>query len=228
MGKREQHKIPASDGSSLHRAGAGSVVAAFTEDQVESLTGVSKSQLRYWDNTNFFSPSTFDVYKGRRFGRIYSFRDLVSLKVLNDLRNKAHVPLPQLREIKTQWAAESDEIWLSRKLYAVNKRVVSDSPGGLKDALSGQQVFHIVIQAEYETLQKNVVLIFGRAKDTVGKIDKQRSVSSNKAVIAGTRIPVRAIKEFKEDGYSVDEILREYPSLTKKDVQAAIKYKETA
>jgi DNA-binding transcriptional MerR regulator len=33
------------------------VVAAFTEEQAEKLTSVSKRQLQHWDRTDFFVPS---------------------------------------------------------------------------------------------------------------------------------------------------------------------------
>jgi DNA-binding transcriptional MerR regulator len=76
------------------------VVSAFTEDQVERLTGVTKRQLRYWDRTGFFAPSLAFEDRSQPFSRLYSFRDVVSLKVLNALRNDGHVPLPQLREVR--------------------------------------------------------------------------------------------------------------------------------
>jgi MerR-like DNA binding protein len=69
------------------------VVSAFTEDQVERLTGISQRQLRYWDRTGFFVPSL--AYEDRRspYSRLYSFRDIVSLKIVSALRNEANVPL---------------------------------------------------------------------------------------------------------------------------------------
>ena len=54
------------------------------------------------------------------------------------------------------------------------------------------------------------------------KVSKSRNVNHNVPVLAGTRIPVRAIQRFAEDGYTVEQILVEYPSLTAKDVKAAI------
>ena len=33
------------------------VIAAFSEEHVSRLTGLSKTQLRYWDQTGFFTPS---------------------------------------------------------------------------------------------------------------------------------------------------------------------------
>jgi uncharacterized protein (DUF433 family) len=42
--------------------------------------------------------------------------------------------------------------------------------------------------------------------------------------IEGTRIPVRAIKSFAEEGYPVEYILIQYPSLSREQVQAAIAF----
>jgi hypothetical protein len=58
-----------------------SVISAFNEEQVQRLTGVTMAQLRYWDRTNFFAPSLTDENRGRPYSRIYSFRDLVCLRV---------------------------------------------------------------------------------------------------------------------------------------------------
>ena len=42
--------------------------------------------------------------------------------------------------------------------------------------------------------------------------------------LAGTRIPVHAIKSFHDHGYSVSEIIGEYPDLTSEDVEAALNH----
>jgi uncharacterized protein (DUF433 family) len=44
------------------------------------------------------------------------------------------------------------------------------------------------------------------------------------SVIAGTRIPVRAIRDFAADGCSIDGIIKEYPSLKEEDVRAALSH----
>lgn len=206
----------------------GDLITAFSVEQTVKLTGVSKTQLRYWDLQGFFSPSEYEVIHGRQYGRVYTFKDLVSLKVLNDLRNKARVPLGLLRDIKDKWNAMGDDVWTSQTLYAVNKRVVVESPGGLEDALSKQKVLTISIKAESEEMKSNVHKLFQRDHENVGHIIKKRRVASNKPVIAGTRIPVKTIQAFAARGFSVEEILKEYPSLEKDDVLAAIEYKESA
>ncbi len=45
-----------------------------------------------------------------------------------------------------------------------------------------------------------------------------------KPVIKGTRIPVYFILELLSNGWSIDDILREYPYLSREDILAAIKY----
>jgi len=62
-----------------------SVITGFTEAQVERLTGVSQRQLRYWARDGFFVPSLKSSDPDLAPMRLYSFRDLVCLKVLSDL-----------------------------------------------------------------------------------------------------------------------------------------------
>jgi len=45
-----------------------------------------------------------------------------------------------------------------------------------------------------------------------------------KPVIKGTRIPVELILKMLSQGISVEEVLQEYPHLTREDVQACLAY----
>jgi uncharacterized protein (DUF433 family) len=45
-------------------------------------------------------------------------------------------------------------------------------------------------------------------------------------VIAGTRVLVSSIKAFARAGYSIGQIIEQYPSLKKQDVQAVLKEHE--
>ena len=65
-----------------------------------------------------------------------------------------------------------------------------------------------------------------RSPKQIGRISKNRFVARNAATIEGTRIPVATIKRYSDAGYSVREILDEYPSLAKSDIRAALAYKE--
>jgi len=74
--------------------------------------------------------------------------------------------------------------------------------------------------------RKAVEVLLKRNPSEIGKFERNRNVSHNSLVIAGTRIPVSTIKEFSAAGYSVSKILKEYPSLSRKDVEAAIAFKD--
>ena len=56
------------------------------------------------------------------------------------------------------------------------------------------------------------------------RIEVNPEILSGKAVIKGTRIPVYLILELLSAGYDFKKILKSYPSLTKKDIEAAISY----
>lgn len=57
-------------------------------------------------------------------------------------------------------------------------------------------------------------------------IMKSRGVLGGKARIAGTRIAVSHMVALVKLGYTVEEVLREYPQLTREQVEAALKYYE--
>ena len=211
-------------------SGKAVVVAAFTMEQAERLTGVSKRQLSYWDRTGFFIPSL--AYEDRRvpYSRLYSFRDLACLKVVNALRNESKVSLPHLREVKEKLAHLGDDLWAKTTLYVLKRRVIFHNPetGTREEVLSAQTVLNIPLKAVSGEVETAVNALRQRDPALIGKVERRRNVVGNQPVIAGTRILVRSIKTFADDGYSVEEIRKEYPSLTKQDIRAAIEYKEAA
>lgn len=206
------------------------VVAGFSEDHVERLTGLSKSRLRYWDRTRFFTPGLADENRRRPYSRIYSFRDLVCLKVLSTLRNEARVSLQHLREVKDKLAHLGDDMWAKTTLYVLNRKVIFDNPETRQkeEVVSGQGILQIPLQVVWASMEKAVQSLWARDATTIGKIERRRGVASNNPVIAGTRIPVKTIKAFQDAGYSNREIRAEYPVLTEKDIRAALEYSEAA
>jgi DNA-binding transcriptional MerR regulator len=209
---------------------AGGLIAAFTEDQTERLTGISKRQLRYWDRTGFFAPSL--AYEDRRaaYSRLYSFRDLVALRIVNALRNEANVPLQQLREVKDRLAHLGEQLWAQTILYVLNRNVIFHNPetGTREEVVSGQAILEIPLKAVSGKLEEAVRSMKQRDASLIGKVERQRNLVHNEVVIAGTRIPVRSIKAFSEAGYSLDQIREEYPTLTEEDIRAAIEYDAAA
>lgn len=201
------------------------VVSAFTEDQVERLTGVSVHQLRRWDRTGFYHPEYADDNRRNPFSRIYSFQDVLSLQILGALQNDLGISLQHLRKVKEKLAHLGNDSWSKTRLYVVKKEVVfhDETMGEFRGVLSGQIVISpIVLETVKKKMEEAVQRLYSRDPSTVGTIERHRRVSSNAWVVGGTRIPVEAIKSFHKAGYSVDQIIREYPDLTLQDVEVAI------
>ena len=200
------------------------VLLAFSSEQVSRLTGLSERQLRYWDDTGFFTPSISNT-RGKPFGRIYSFRDVVGLRTIAMLRNQHRVPLQELRKVGMWLEKHYDEPWASLRFYVSGGHVYFDDPEDGYRRL-GVRPEQIVITIEMKTVAastaKSAERLRQRDPGEIGRVQQNRYVSHNQPVIAGTRIRVEAIWNFHEAGYDTDAILAEYPRLTRDDVEAAI------
>ena len=203
------------------------LVETFSEEMTSRLTGVSVRQLRYWDDVDkIFSPSLAYADRSVPYSRIYSFRDIVALKVLNALRNQCNVPLQHLREVKEKLLALGEALWAETTLYVHNKKVVFVNPEtqALEEVVSGQGVLQIPLQVASTNMRETIKRVNQRTPDKIGKFEQTRKVAHNQLVIAGTRIPVDSVKAFAAEGYSIERIKLEYPTLTAEDIQAAINY----
>lgn len=195
------------------------IIAAFSEEHTHRLTGVTQSQLRYWHRTKLFSPSFAD--------RIYTFRDIVSLRVLGVLRNQYQISLQHLRKVSDRLAHLTDDRWTGVRLYVLGKKVAWQEPGTARpqEIVSRQYVLPTIqLEAVVSDTHRDIACLNVRGDEQVGKITKSRNINHNAAVVAGTRIRVRAIKRFHEAGYSVEQILKEYPDLNEKDIEVALEY----
>lgn len=202
------------------------IVSAFSEDQVRRLTGISKRQLRYWDRTDFFTPSLAEENRRIAFSRIYSFADVVSLRVLNVLRNQYGVSLQHLRKAAKELPQMSEEKWGSTELFVLNRRVVFVEPETTqyREIVSKQYVIGIPLRLIVSETKRDIEALRERGKDAAGTIVRSRNVCHNAWVMAGTRIRVDSIKEFSKEGYTVQQIQEEYPTLTEADIEAALRH----
>ena len=71
----------------------------FSTAQVERITSIGAKTLHFWDRNGFLSPSIVKAH-GTGSRRIYSFQDLVALRVAAQLRN-AGISLQSLRNVVT-------------------------------------------------------------------------------------------------------------------------------
>lgn len=209
----------------------GNVVLAFGEEHVERLTKLTRRQLRYWNRTGFFSPTYAEEDEKRKsYSRVYSFRDVVGLRTLGILRRDHNVSLQHLRQVAERLDHLKDDLWTKTTLYVLNKRVVFHEAGSgrLREVVSGQYVAGIPLNEVIADVSTEAEKLRQRAPDRVGKIERHRFVARNAPVIAGTRIKTAAIKRFHDAGYSHAEIMKEYPDLTEKDIEAALAHEDIA
>ncbi len=204
-----------------------SVIRAFSANHVVRLTGLSHTQLRYWDNTGFFRPRY--AFENRRspFSRVYSFQDVVGLRTLSHLRKLHKIPLQQLRKVARQLSEYRDRPWSELILYVLGKEVYFREPETerIRGVLSGQYTL-VRLESIIHDLTDEAQKLKQRSREQIGRIERHRFVVHNAWVIAGTRIPTGAIWRFHQAGYSADKIIREYPPLTREDIRAALQHEE--
>lgn len=199
---------------------------AFTTEHVCRLTGLSVGQVRYWDKTEFFSPTLVDGVR-RAFSRVYSFRDVVGLRTIAILRNKHGVPLQQLRRIGEWLHKHHQTPWSSLRFGLAGHEVVFFEPttGVAVVPREGQQtVLAIALEPIAQEMHRAAERLRGREPAQLGQIVRNRHVVHNAFTLAGTRVTTEAVWNFHRAGYSMQQIIDEYPRLTKKDVREAIRF----
>jgi uncharacterized protein (DUF433 family) len=200
-------------------------IVAFTTDHVRRLTGLSTRQIRYWDDTEFFSPTMVDGYRKRAFGRIYSFRDVVGLRTIAVLRKK--LPLQELRRVG-EWLRQHHEApWSTLRFALAGRKVVFFDPVTsvpTEPRGKGQTVLNVALDVIASEMRQAADKLKQRDAHQIGRIVRNRYVVHNAWTIAGTRISTQAIWNFHRAGYDSDAILKEYPRLKAQDVAAAIEF----
>lgn len=200
-------------------------VMAFTAEHVRKLTGLSARQIRYWDDTGFFSPTLIGGEGRRAFGRIYSFRDVVGLRVIATLRDR--LPLQELRRVGEWLRAKHETPWSSLRFALAGRKVAYfDTKAGeyIEAAGSGQEILDVALEPIAHDMQRAAERLRDRQDSEIGHVVRNRYVVHNAWVVAGTRIPVQAICNLHAAGYTVEGIIREYPRLTPGDVSAALQH----
>jgi len=67
----------------------------------------------------------------------------------------------------------------------------------------------------------------GMEKDYINRIVVNPRIMVGKPIIKGTRITVEAIVRRAAEGMTFDEILKDYPYITKEDIKSALLYAES-
>lgn len=205
-------------------------IMAFTTPQVVRLTGLSDRVLRYWEQTGVYTASHVDPRPRVPFRRIYTFRDLVSLRTLALLRREHRVSLDDLLRAGAylrETYPDRPDPWAALRFGVLGRRVVFRDPSSgdwMAAAPPGQRVLAIDVAEIARSTEREARHLTARRPETIGQIERNRTVLGNAWRIAGTRIPTSAIRHFHEDGADTATILREYPDLTEEDIAAALRH----
>lgn len=195
------------------------VIAAFSAEQVVRLTGLTPRQLAYWDQTGFFKPQYAAEDRKVAYSRIYSFSDLVGLKTIGILINDHQVTLRELKKVAEKLSKYSMRPWAEIRLGVWKRKVQWIEPDtGLPAGVDDKQYLMIEMFDVINDMKQAVRRARNRDASEIGKIAQHRYVARNQPVVAGTRIPTRAIMNFHNAGYSPAQIVAEYPTLTEQDV----------
>ncbi len=202
-------------------------VHAFSADQVRRLTGLSERQLRYWDSTGFFSPGLGPAALRTPYARAYSFRDVVGLRALAEMRKLHHVPLQELRKVGKVLSEHCNAPWSQLTFYIVGKTVYyqEDRDAAVKSTRPGHQnIMQFALVRVEGDVRKALDLLRQRTSKQIGNVTQRKYVAGNQPVLDGTRVPTLAIWEFYAAGYRRESIVAEYPQLSLQDVDAAIAF----
>lgn len=198
----------------------GDVISAFTTPEAQRLANLSARRLQYWDETDFIRPSVA-ARNGRGSPRLYSFRDLIQLRVAALLRD--NLSLQALRRLKAFLDVEAPFASLTF-CTTIDGDVVYLGPTGQVEAARypGQilMTFEVPLQEIRADLHTRIADL--RRRHGVGRVDRTKGVLSGQSRISGTRITTAAIARLVGAGWSADRIRAEFPELEPADIAAAM------
>ena len=132
----------------------------FTSHQASRLTGCTSRQLRYWDQVGLVRPSVQGTGGRPGVPRLYSFRDLVALRVVRSLLDGGM----SLQRVRRAWDFLNRRAGLDQHLSEV--KLVTDGvsifkvyrkQGEVLDALQeGQMAFFVAIDQIARSVDANV------------------------------------------------------------------------
>jgi uncharacterized protein (DUF433 family) len=188
---------------------------AYSAAHVRQLTGLSRHQLAYWQQTDFFPPHD-----------VFSFRDLLALALLARLRNRHRIPLQSLRKVGKWLAARRAEPWADLRVAVDGRRVLVGEPDEAALELprgSGQTSFAQPGAAVIDPNELADELTRAATRQPAPpSVVRTRPVLAGSPRLAGTRVPSAAIHRLHLAGVDIAGILREYPRLTPEHVEAAL------
>jgi uncharacterized protein (DUF433 family) len=193
---------------------------AMPDTRAARLAGVSLRRLRYWEAKGVLEPSTVRPISQRKTVRLYDQPTLLELLVVAEMR-RTH-SLQQIRAVVGHLRERGYRIREIRFATAGGPAgpVHFQMPDGSWEHKShpGQIVLWEVL--DLRPLRARVQGAFTRSTTDQGKVVRRRGRLGSKPVLAGTRVPVAAVRAYLDRGATTREILAAYPDLTEADIDA--------
>jgi DNA-binding transcriptional MerR regulator len=174
----------------------------FTAEQASRFTGCTPHQLRYWDRISLVRPSVQQTGGRPGVRRLYSFRDLVSLRVIRSLL-EGGMSLQRVRRAIEflRKKAGLDEHLSELKLVTDGKSVfkICRTDGELLDALrEGQMAFFLAIDDIARSVDARVTqYLYDRDEfiDALRRVetDLERELGSGERPPVAEERPLRAV-----------------------------------
>lgn len=190
---------------------------AVPERTAIAIAGVSPRRVRYWVSSGLVHASVQREI-GRRTVRLYSFRDLIALRVVVALAD--HHPVQRIRKI-VDYAR--DRLGVNEPLAALRFAVdgddvlFADEDGRWSGARRpAQLVRHEVLELEPIRTAVRDSVSRVRRREQIGHLERRRG----RVVVAGTGVSVATVRAWLAEGATVERIMRAYPTLTEPDIEA--------
>lgn len=150
--------------------------AGFRGTKVCKIVGISYRQLDYWARTGLLRPSLEEA-KGSGSQRLYSYEDVVELKVIKQLLDSG-INLQKARRAISCLREAGDDLSLSNLVIAGNGTVLARSGQEIVDLLKGGQgVFNIVPLAGVVEEVDAAIIEFSDAAALDGESDSASQIS---------------------------------------------------
>jgi DNA-binding transcriptional MerR regulator len=164
----------------------------FTAHQASKFTGCTPRQLRYWDSIGLVSPSVQKTGGRPGVPRLYSFRDLVALRVVKSLLDGGM----SLQRVRRAWSYLNRRAGLDKHLSEV--KLVTDGvsifkicrrDGEVIDALrEGQMAFFVAIDEIVQSVEADVTEFRADRERFIRALrDAAKDVAQQAPAAGGTR-----------------------------------------
>lgn len=177
---------------------------------------ISRGQAASWAKNGFFVPSQLYWTESRPYGYLFSFSDLVALRVTAILREQFGLPLANTKVAADFIRSNSNSPWTELRFWVDDKSVHLSAPS---DNAPPIELAPIADEVKLEADK-----LFYRNPDDYGKVERRRGVASGALVVKGTRIPVSTVVALVDAGWDIDRIRQGYPTLQPEDIQGVMQY----